>query len=131
MRMSLVLSSPVPPRSVAWPSVVRPAFRRAMNVSFWPPPGDGLGPAGDTREILGVRHTRDVDGARRRRDRDRDRSVAVAASAEVGRLLERRQARVQARYEAIQGVREVDVTQSALRSPLVPGKFGELVSPTT
>src|SRR5262249_37956038 len=80
-------------------------------------PGYGLGPAGDTREIHGVRHTRDVDGAGRRLDRDRDRTVAVAASAEVARLLERRQARVQPRHEAIQGIREVDVTQSALRSP--------------
>src|SRR5262245_21931033 len=50
MRMSLVLSSPVPPRSVAWPSVVRPAFRRAMNVSFWPPPGMVWAPPVSTSE---------------------------------------------------------------------------------
>src|SRR5262249_59508689 len=33
-------------------------------------PGYGLGPAGNAREIVGVRHTRDVAGARRRRDPD-------------------------------------------------------------
>src|SRR5262249_2204600 len=79
--------------------------------------GYGLGPASNAREIHGVRHTRDVDSAGRRLDHDIDGGVVVAGSAEVGRLLERGQARVQARHEAVQGIREVDVTDSALGSP--------------
>jgi hypothetical protein len=79
--------------------------------------GYALGSAGDTREIPGVRRTRDVDVTGRRCDRDRVHRVAVAASAEVGRLLERRQAGVEARHEAIQGIREVGASQCALGSP--------------
>src|SRR5262245_30867973 len=77
-----------------------------------------LGPAGRAREIGGLRRARDVDVAGRRRDRERAHTFAAPtyadeAAPEVGRLLERRQAGIQARHE---GVRVA--TQRALRSPV-------------
>src|SRR5439155_12390330 len=63
--------------------------------------GGALGAAAGAREVRGSREAGDVDLARHRRDREGLGPIEEAGATEVGGLVERGEARVQARDEGV------------------------------